>query len=242
MLRIGYEAYVLPDKMVSVARHTYVPYIFSEKELKSLFSAVDNVSFTSLSPYRHLVLPLIFRILYGCGLRVSEAVNLKISDVNLEKGILLIHQAKLNKERVVPMTETLIGQCRNYSRQVHGSQTQTPYYFPSPLGNKYSTDCIYEYFRRFLWDAGISHGGRGQGPRLQDLRHTYSVHCLKKWVKNGNDLTNLLPYLSAYLGHVDLRSSQYYLRLTADLYPNLLAAVETHYPNLIPEVASYETD
>jgi hypothetical protein len=66
------------------------------------------------------------------------------------------------------------------------------------------------------------------------------VHCLKKWVKQGEDLTAMLPYLSAYLGHVDLRASQYYLRLTADLYPTIVSAVEANYPNLIPEVNSYE--
>jgi len=241
MVRLGYKAYIYPDRAASVDRYNYVPYIFSKKELAKIFTAADNVSYYCSSPNRHLIMPLLFRMLYACGLRISEALNLKISDVNLEDGILNLRHAKLDKDRLVPMSESLIERCKKYSAQVHKSNSQNPYFFPSPFGGKYTTYRIYDYFRKFLWDAGISHGGRGYGPRLHDFRHSYSVHCLKKWVQNGNDLTVLLPYLSAYLGHVDLRSSQHYLRLTADLYPNIVAAVETNFSNLIPEADTNET-
>lgn len=83
---------------------------------------------------------------------------------------------------------------------------------------------------------------RNKSKRLDLLRHTYSVHCLKKWVQSGEDLTSLLPYLSVYLGHVDLRSTEYYLRLTADLYPDIISKVETSFSYLIPEVNIYETE
>ena len=99
---------------------------------------------------------------------------------------------------------------------------------------------MYHLFRGILWKVGISHSGKG--PRLQDIRHSYSVHCLKKWVLNGEDLTSLLPYLSAYLGHVDLRGTQHYLRLTADLYPEIIASVEQNFSFLIPEVSCHEAD
>jgi integrase/recombinase XerD len=91
-----------------------------------------------------------------------------------------------------------------------------------------------------LWKAGISHSGKG--PRLHDFRHTFAVHCLKKWVLDEEDITNLLPYLSAFLGHVDLRGTQHYLRLTADLYPKIIASVEQNFSTLIPEVSFSETD
>jgi hypothetical protein len=65
---------------------------------------------------------------------------------------------------------------------------------------------------------------------------------LKKWVLNKADLTNLLPYLSAYLGHVDLRGTQHYLRLTADLYPEITTSVEQNFSYLIPEVLFHEAD
>ena len=89
--------------------------------------------------------------------------------------------------------------------------------------------------------AGISHGGRGHGPRVHDLRHTYAVHVLRKWVRGGVDLTTALPYLSAYMGHSGIRSSQYYLRLTAELYPDITCALEQEFGWMIPEVC-YEDD
>lgn len=242
MTRLGYKAYIFPDKATTMDKHQYTPYIFSVVELAKIFDATDKFPRSSVSSNRHLILPLLFRMLYGCGLRVSEALDLKIVDVNLKDGTLFIHQAKLGKERVVPMAQSLIDRCKCYSRELHTIHTDNPYYFPSPYGGQYNDATIYNYFRVFLWQAGISHGGRGQGPRVHDFRHTHSVHCLKKWVLNGNDLTVLLPYLSAYLGHVDLRSSQYYLRLTADLYPAILTSVEAYFSNLIPEVKADETN
>ena len=74
------------------------------------------------------------------------------------------------------------------------------------------------------------------------MRHTFAVHCLKKWVLEGRDLTNCLPYLSVYLGHEDIRGSQRYLQLTSDLYPDITAKVEKAFSPVIPEVKSYETD
>ena len=72
------------------------------------------------------------------------------------------------------------------------------------------------------------------------IRHVFAVHCLKKWVLSGEELTNLMPYLAAYMGHTDFRGTQYYLRLTADLYPDIIAKTEALYSYLIPEGVIYE--
>jgi integrase len=242
MVRLKYQAYIYPDKATHVNRHQYVPYIFSESELAKIFTAADMIQPLTASPLRHFILPLLFRMLYGCGLRISEALNLMVCDIDLKAGTLTIRQAKHDKDRIIPMAESLTERSRQYLQDVHSGSMDETYFFPSPHGGRYSADRIYDYFRSFLWAAGISHGGRGHGPRLHDFRHTFSVHCLKKWVLNKNDLTVLLPYLSTYLGHVDLRSSQYYLRLTADLYPSVLSAVESKFSSIIPEVDSYETN
>jgi len=234
MVRLGYEAYIYPPAAVTIARYSYVPYIFTGGEIQDIFVSSDNYPVSEISPHRHLVLQLLMRMLYGCGLRISEALNLKRGDVDLENGILFIRNAKFGKERLVPMAETLTKRCRQYSHDVHKSDIADNYFFPSPYGGHYKEGTIYQLFRELLWRAGISHSGKG--PRLHDLRHTYSVHCLKNWVSEGKDLTQLLPYLSTYLGHVDLRGTQHYLRLTAELYPSITASVEKHFSYLIPEV------
>lgn len=240
MVRLGHEAYIFPTASISIDRYSYVPYIFSEIELKKIFTFCDNYPVSDVSPKRHLIVPLLFRILYGCGLRISEALNLKLKDVDLKQGTLFIQDTKFGKERKIPMAEVLIGRCRLYLEENHRLDNCDTFLFPSPYGGRYKESTIYKLFREVLWKAGISHSGKG--PRLHDFRHTYAVHCLKKWVLNEEDITNLLPYLSVFLGHVDLRGTQHYLRLTADLYPKIIISVEQNFASLIPEVSFDETD
>lgn len=91
-------------------------------------------------------------------------------------------------------------------------------------------------YRRYLEVAGISHGGKGQGPRLHDIRHTFAVHVLQKWIKEEADLSAMLPILSTYMGHKSVRSTAQYLRLTAEVYPDLMKKVEKSCAYVIPEV------
>ena len=93
---------------------------------------------------------------------------------------------------------------------------------------------LYRNFRRFLWRAKISHRGRGKGPRIHDLRHTYAVHCLKKWSEQEKDLCVYLPILKTYMGHDSFKDTVYYLRMTADAFPDITLKMETHYLDLIP--------
>lgn len=103
---------------------------------------------------------------------------------------------------------------------------------------------IYHNFRRFLWRARISHRGRGFGPRIYDFRHTYAVHCLKKWTKQGKDLAAYLPVLQTYMGHDSFQDTAYYLKLTADVFPDITLKLEGRYPDMIPELGGdyCETD
>ena len=239
MVRNGYNYYIYPSRVDIITDYQYVPHIFTNKELASLFQQADRCTSHNRSPNRPLMLPLIFRILYGCGLRISEVLKLRVKDVLLDDGTLQILNAKFNKDRLVPLCPSLSKRCRDYMQRVHFIPNPEEYFFPSPLGGKYKERTIYQYFRRFLWQAGISHGGRGSGPRLHDLRHTFAVHCLKRWVVDGVDLTVALPFLSTYLGHTGLKGTQRYLRLTAELYPGIVSAVETKFSEMIPEV-NYE--
>lgn len=240
MVRIGYEAYIFPSMTISIDRYSYIPYIFSENELKRIFTVCDNYPISTFSPNRHLVLPLLFRILYGCGLRISEALGLKLEDFDPHQGTLFIKDTKFGKERVIPMADTLTERCRLYAKKLHSFKDNDAFFFPSPYGGNYKVSTIYKLFRGILWEAGISHSGKG--PRLHDIRHSFAVQCLKKWALNEDDITNLLPYLSAFMGHVDLRGTQHYLRLTADLYPKIIASIEQNFSNLIPEVSQDETN
>jgi integrase len=234
MVRSGYEAYIYPDHGGVRQSSTYEPYLFTERELARFLNRVDRCLPVRSAPHRHLVFPLLYRMLYGCGLRVSEALNLTVGDVNPEERTLTIRNAKFHKDRLVPMSPSLAARCRIYMETMHPFKQPEQAFFPAAHGGRYSEKRIYDYFRRFLWEAGISHGGRGKGPRLHDMRHAFAVHCLKRWVQRGTDLTVALPYLSAYLGHAGLKGTQRYLRLTAELYPDMVRAMDDGFGHLLP--------
>ena len=171
-----------------------------------------------------------------CGLRASEARLLKVADVDLDNGVLSIHHSKKDNSRLVPMSGLLTERCRNFSKKAHPYPVAEDYYFPA-LGGKPVRLCnLYNNFRRFLWRAGISHHGRGSGPRIHDFRHTYAVHCLKKWSEQEKDLSVYLPILKTYMGHDSFNETAYYLRLTVDVFPSITLKMETRYPGIIPQL------
>lgn len=240
---IGVKTYILP-KGYYPKETQYIPYIYSDDELKRFFSQTEKCHYSSEFPYRHLIMPVFFRMIYTCGLRVSEARLLKVGDVNLDMGILTINHSKKDNSRLVPISESLLKRCIKYSKIVHLHAKAEEYYFPA-LGRKSMTiGNVYKNFRKFLWGAGISHGGRGYGPRIHDFRHCFCVHCLKKWSEQGKDLMVYLPILKTYLGHNSFKETAYYLRLTAEVFPDITLKLETLYPDLIPVLGGgfHETD
>lgn len=232
---VGVEAYVLPKGYYPKGKQ-YVPHIYTTDELRGFFAETDKCRYCCECPYRHLIMPVLFRMIYLCGLRVSEARLLKVADVDLENQILTIHHAKKDNDRLVSMSDSLAKRCRLYSERVHPYATAEDYYFPALNGKPMTAGNVYKNFRRFLWQAGISHGGRGHGPRVHDFRHTHAVHCLKKWVDQGKDLMAYLPVLKTYMGHDSFEETAYYLHLTADVFPDLTLRLEKRYPGLIPEL------
>jgi len=189
-------------------------------------------------------MPLLFRLLYGCGLRISEALNLRVEDIDLHDGILTVIDGKFNKDRLVPLGEENSHRCCEYMKTVHLFSDKSAYLFPSPNEQRITHGNAYKNFRRFLWQARISHGGWGKGPRLHDIRHTFAVHCLRQWVIQGKDLAAYLPVLKTYLGHGSFRDTSHYLRLTAEMYPDITAKVEQAFGYIIPVIGddAHEAD
>ncbi|WP_157243607.1 tyrosine-type recombinase/integrase [Algoriphagus resistens] len=228
---LGLLSYICPRKSVP-KKSRFTPYLFTDEELRSLFLATDTYPPHPLSN-RHIVDSIMFRMIYGCGLRLSEALNLTLKDVDIVEGTLTILQSKNNKDRRIPMAESLVNRCKKYNQEMHIFSDGNTFYFKSSLNRRLDKSAAYRRFRDYLWHAGIAHSGKG--PRIHDLRHLFCINCLKRWVLAGKDLTNLFPYLSAYLGHADFRGTQYYLRLTADLYPDIISKTEAALGYIFPE-------
>lgn len=238
MERMGYSAYIPGRDEFGKLHKNFAPYIFSHKEIRSFFAAADAMTLLphSISPRRHRIMPVLFRLLYCCGLRVSEATKLLGADVDLERGILTIRNSKFGKTRYVPMSPEMTAVCADYAETRLIGPAEADWFFAAPDGGRYGTRVIYGIFRKLLWEAGISHGGRGNGPRLHDFRHTFCVHTLQRWTIQGADPATLLPRLTAYLGHKDFSATEQYLRMTAEAYPEVSRLMEEKYGYIIPSM------
>jgi site-specific recombinase XerD len=212
----GYVATAPLPAVIPKRPPPFAPYIFSREDLRRLFQAADS------DPHRHACLePVTMRttllLLYGAGLRVREAVDLNHADVDLDGSLLTVHESKFGKTRLVPFGPQLGSSLARYATRVRPSAAEAPF-FTTRAGARVKTDTLRHNYRLLCERAGVRRedGARYQ-PRLHDLRHTFAVHRLTSWYRQGADVQRLLPHLSVYLGHVHIRTTQVYLSMTPEL-------------------------
>lgn len=230
---LGYQSYI-PRQLKSY-RTTFIPYIFSQEELKSFFVACDMIEVFGNSTMKY-ILPVVFRVIYGCGLRANEALSLKCADVRLDDKYIIIREPKNGHDRMLPLSNSLANICDLYHKRYLFNSSREDYFFTQKNMQRYEVKTLYNWFRKILWKASISHGGRGLGPRVHDLRHSFSVHSLESMSRSGLDLYYSLPILSNYLGHQSLEATDKYVRLTSEMYPELMQEVDNLCAYVFPEV------
>ncbi len=233
LLRLGYSAYVPDSTLASRNPSTFVPRMLTDEELRKFFQAVDALEPTARSPLRHFIMPEVFRLLHGCGFRVSEVLKLRVRDVDLNQGIITVRQGKFRKDRLVPPTVALVNRLLKYAAHFE-KRPPDAIFFPGPRGGPFSLGTVYGLFRQLLLQCGISHGGRGKGPRIHDARHQFAVRVLRRWYQERADLDAKLPLLATYLGHQNLSGTQRYLHLTAELFPEITARADAAFGDVIP--------
>ena len=233
LCRLGYSAYVPDSTLAPREQSSFAPRILTPEEVRKLFQAVDALEPTARSPLRHLIMPEVFRLLYGCGFRLGEVLNLRVRDADLDQGIVTVRQGKFRKDRLVPLALSLVNRLRKYAASFDNRPLDR-IFFPAPNGGPFCLRTVYGLFRKLLLQCGIPHAGRGTGPRIHDLRHTFAVHTLLRWYRNGEDLDAKLPLLATYLGHQHLSGTQRYLHLTAELFPEITARLDAVFGEVIP--------
>ena len=214
----GYAASSPLPKIIPKPPH-FVPHIFSHEELQRLLDATACCESprSKLQPYTCRMLIL---LLYGAGLRISEALSLRLSNVDLTAGVLTIRESKCYKTRLVPIGPDLAGAVGQYVAQrakAHPTQLDGAL-FLTRTGTSVARHTAENVFSRLRVRAGVlrQDGGRYQ-PRLHDLRHAFAIHRLVSWYRQGADVQRLLPQLATYLGHVHVAATQRYLTLTPEL-------------------------
>ena len=178
---------------------------------------------------------MLLRILYGCGLRLNEALLLKTGDVDTTQGVLYLSNTKNGSQRCVPMSVSLWKYVDYYLEQMAYPPDYNGYFFTSPDGNHYNSTPVYVMMKKYMKAAHISRED-GTPPRVHDLRHTFAVHALEKMNREGCDLYYALPILSTYLGHGSIRSTEKYLRLTFETRDSITDSMSGIYDNIFPEV------
>jgi len=198
----------------------FVPYIYSREEIGRLLNATALIDHPRcpLDPdtYRTLLL-----LLYGAGLRISEALSLTLADVDLSEGVLCIRESKFYKTRLAPVGQDLLRILSGHITRRRGVDRLEPgsLLFLTRQGAAVTRQHAERAFCRLRVKANVvcDGAGRRHQPRLHDLRHSFAVHRLISWYRDGADVQRLLPKLATYLGHVNISGTQRYLTLTPDL-------------------------
>ena len=148
--------------------------------------------------------------------------------------------SKNGQGRTIPITGRLVATLHAYTVAAHpaGEPADTVFYSRA-AGRPINQSTVYMRFRSYLADAGIPHFAGG--PHPHSLRHGFAVANLRRWAADSADLAVMLPYLACYMGHADLRGTQYYLRLTADAYPEVMAKAQIRFGYVIPAPAQDES-
>jgi site-specific recombinase XerD len=204
------------------------PHIYSASEVQGLLAAAAGLPPpNSLRPHTYRTL---LGLLYSTGIRIGEALALNLEDFHREEQNLYVAVGKFRKARWVSLSGTTSEALGQYveKRQPLGPGEPGAPLFLDRYGRRLCHSTVHTTFLRLLRQCGIPHH-RDTGPRIHDLRHTFAVHRLLAWYRDGQDVNARLPWLATYLGHVDIRSTQVYLHATAELLEQVDERFHRHY-------------
>jgi len=234
ILLTGEEAYVMPPSFFPQQK-SKLPFIMNETEMYKFFEATDRYPRSGQNPLLQYTIPVIFRLMYACGMRPQEARRLRCVDFNYYDNTIYISEGKHNKDRCLPVSSDVMGLCSKYNQIAETINSKRTYFFQSPAGAVYTPQWLEGIFN-ICWEMSGNTVGRGScTPYI--LRHNFATQTLMRWVEEGRNLDVMIPYLSSYMGHEDFKSTYYYIHLL----PERLARMDfTRSDGIIPEVYDYE--
>ena len=227
------EAYVIPAKN-NPSVDPDPPYFFTAEEIRCFFESCDSIKAHPNYPGRELVIPAIFRLIYCCGLRCKEARTLLYDNVCLDDCYIDVIQSKGPKSRRIFISTELSSYLRRYNESIKIIFPGRRCFFPRTITSYYTGIFICNNFRRF-WMLAFPEFVRTTRPRAYDFRHHFVWSNLNRWAAEGIDVNVMLPYLSRYMGHQDIRSTLYYFRFVPDFFP-VFSDMSKSLESVLPEV------
>lgn len=206
-----------------------IPYLYSDEEIQRLLAAALQLPTAWPStPLRPLVYHCLFGLLSVTGMRFSEALDLKVDDIDLEHSVLTIRAPKLGRTRLVPIHSSTFAVLSEYleRRRQFFDRPISPFVFVSRCGTRLDGGRVHRAFYTLSRSVGLRKQGESKGPRLHDFRHRFAVQVLMRWYQSGEDPARLLPILSTYLGHVCLYETYWYLSSWPELISQAMVRLE----------------
>lgn len=195
------------------------PYIFTKTELRCLLAEASRKIPNGPRTYDPQTFSTVILFLYGTGALIHEAIDFRVSDISFEERTITLRRMTGARKRRLPISKTLSARLTKYLKSTEGRRAGSDFVFLTLDGQPASRRMLLHNFRRICLRLGIrqSHG-ISITPGMHDLRHTFAVHCLGAWLEEGLDVRQMLPVLSAYMGHVMGRSTEQYLRLVPERF------------------------
>jgi integrase len=212
-------------QLLGPAHRRTTPYIYSSAEVAALMAAAQQLTPAGgLRPHTYATL---IGLLACAGLRISEALRLRRSDVDCERGVLTIWETKFGKSRIVPLHPTASHALSVYARERDRriAHAQSEHFFVSAGGERLPYSTVRRVFRTLC--VGLRINGLARQPRLHDLRHSFACRRVEQWYDAGIHLPHAVSALSVYLGHAKVSDTYWYLTATPDLMARAAARFES---------------
>lgn len=210
----------------------FVPYIFSDDEIHIIFNNLKKWEIKTYDSNDKDNCMLLFTILYCCGLRISEALNIKVNNINFENMTITILHSKNERSRIIPITKTLNNKIKDFV--LNNNILQEQYLFHDKNNNRYKYSKINDIWLRLIDNCNFNNDNHKY--RIHNFRHRFAINSLNQLENKGYDIYTSLPLVSKYLGHSSIRETEYYLRLTKKYFNKILSNIEVYVGNILEDI------
>lgn len=223
---------VPPDGLLPCDYQRPTPFLFKDDDIRLLLEASQKRVLNGC--FFGQTLTCLFGLLSVTGLRIGEALSLKIEEVDLNASILTVRNTKFGKSRLVPLHHTTVSVLSDYLtlREAFLAGHKMHYWFVNKLKSQLTYTCVRYHFDKIVQTLNIDCPDQKRRPHLHDLRHYFARMVLLNWYRDGQDVERNLPKLSAYLGHVETRDTYWYLSACPELMGTVQNRLERHWGGL----------
>jgi integrase/recombinase XerD len=213
-----------PANLFATPKLRPVPYIYTREELARILETAGQLRRQKPNPMRRQLYVMLFGLIAATGLRVSEALRLRLGDV-LPGGVLHIRETKFNKSRMVPLHKSVVEALERYLDMRRRCAGSDDHLFLSTKGTALAYTAVNYTFRCVLQLANIA-PARTRRPRIHDLRHSFATRVLEQCGMERDVVARHFVALATYMGHADIAHTYWYLQATPELMTDIAAAAE----------------